>query len=161
MAVPKRKTSPSKRNMRRSHHALKPTSVPGMPELRRAEAAAQPVRGMRPLQRPRDRLDRGLKRKDRPRDDRGPTHRHRRHGRRQRPGGDGRRRVARALRSDPSLQFTSTATKRRSRAELDRHPNLRGDVEIIHSPEAIAATRSRARRSAAPGRPRWAWRSTR
>ena len=24
MAVPKRKTSPSKRNMRRSHHALKP-----------------------------------------------------------------------------------------------------------------------------------------
>ena len=26
MAVPKRKTSPSKRNMRRSHDALKPTS---------------------------------------------------------------------------------------------------------------------------------------
>jgi large subunit ribosomal protein L32 len=26
MAVPKRKTSPSKRNMRRSHHALKPNS---------------------------------------------------------------------------------------------------------------------------------------
>ena len=25
MAVPKRKTSPSKRNMRRSHHSLKPT----------------------------------------------------------------------------------------------------------------------------------------
>lgn len=27
MAVPKRKTSQSKRNMRRSHHALKPTNV--------------------------------------------------------------------------------------------------------------------------------------
>jgi large subunit ribosomal protein L32 len=26
MAVPKRKTSPSRRNMRRSHHALAPTS---------------------------------------------------------------------------------------------------------------------------------------
>jgi len=26
MAVPKRKTSPSKRNMRRSHHALAPNS---------------------------------------------------------------------------------------------------------------------------------------
>ena len=26
MAVPKRKTSPSKRNMRRSHHALKPVT---------------------------------------------------------------------------------------------------------------------------------------
>jgi large subunit ribosomal protein L32 len=26
MAVPKRKTSPSKRNMRRSHHALKPVN---------------------------------------------------------------------------------------------------------------------------------------
>lgn len=26
MAVPKRKTSPSKRNMRRSHHALKPAN---------------------------------------------------------------------------------------------------------------------------------------
>ena len=26
MAVPKRKTSPSKRNMRRSHHALKPST---------------------------------------------------------------------------------------------------------------------------------------
>ena len=26
MAVPKRKTSPSRRNMRRSHHALKPNS---------------------------------------------------------------------------------------------------------------------------------------
>ena len=27
MAVPKRKTSPSRRNMRRSHHALAPNSV--------------------------------------------------------------------------------------------------------------------------------------
>ena len=49
MAVPKRKTSPSKRNMRRSHHALTGRRVPGMPELRRAEAAAQPVLGVRPL----------------------------------------------------------------------------------------------------------------
>ena len=36
MAVPKRKTSPSKRNMRRSHHALTRPN-PGMPELRRTE----------------------------------------------------------------------------------------------------------------------------
>ena len=31
MAVPKRKTSPSKRNMRRSHHALKPTGFQECP----------------------------------------------------------------------------------------------------------------------------------
>ena len=37
MAVPKRKTSPSKRNMRRSHDALKPTGYqecPNCGELR-------------------------------------------------------------------------------------------------------------------------------
>jgi large subunit ribosomal protein L32 len=37
MAVPKRKTSPSKRNMRRSHHALKPVNYqecPNCGELR-------------------------------------------------------------------------------------------------------------------------------
>ncbi|OYU14303.1 MAG: 50S ribosomal protein L32 [Alphaproteobacteria bacterium PA4] len=31
MAVPKRKTSPSKRNMRRSHHALTPVSFQECP----------------------------------------------------------------------------------------------------------------------------------
>ena len=31
MAVPKRKTSPSKRNMRRSHHALTPTKFQECP----------------------------------------------------------------------------------------------------------------------------------
>ena len=31
MAVPKRKTSPSKRNMRRSHHALKPAAFQECP----------------------------------------------------------------------------------------------------------------------------------
>ena len=38
MAVPKRKTSPSKRNMRRSHHALSPASFqecPNCGELKR------------------------------------------------------------------------------------------------------------------------------
>jgi large subunit ribosomal protein L32 len=38
MAVPKRKTSPSKRNMRRSHHALKPAAnveCPNCGELKR------------------------------------------------------------------------------------------------------------------------------
>jgi large subunit ribosomal protein L32 len=38
MAVPKRKTSPSKRNMRRSHHALKPMAFnecPNCGELKR------------------------------------------------------------------------------------------------------------------------------
>ena len=37
MAIPKRKTSPSKRNMRRSHHALKPVNYqecPNCGELR-------------------------------------------------------------------------------------------------------------------------------
>jgi large subunit ribosomal protein L32 len=37
MAVPKRKTTPSKRNMRRSHHALKPVNFqecPNCGELR-------------------------------------------------------------------------------------------------------------------------------
>ena len=37
MAVPKRKTTPSKRNMRRSHHALKPANYqecPNCGELR-------------------------------------------------------------------------------------------------------------------------------
>jgi large subunit ribosomal protein L32 len=38
MAVPKKKTSPSRRNMRRSHHALKPTAYaecPNCGELKR------------------------------------------------------------------------------------------------------------------------------
>ncbi|HZL60128.1 MAG TPA: 50S ribosomal protein L32 [Stellaceae bacterium] len=38
MAVPKRKTSPSRRNMRRSHHALKPSvyaECPNCGELKR------------------------------------------------------------------------------------------------------------------------------
>jgi len=38
MAVPKKKTSPSRRNMRRSHHALKPVAYgecPNCGELKR------------------------------------------------------------------------------------------------------------------------------
>jgi len=38
MAVPKKKTSPSRRNMRRSHHALKPAAYgecPNCGELKR------------------------------------------------------------------------------------------------------------------------------
>ena len=55
MAVPKKKTSPSRRNMRRSHHALSPPAYAECPELRRAEAAAPSVRVLRPLRRPRSR----------------------------------------------------------------------------------------------------------
>ena len=44
MAVPKKKTSKSRRNMRRSHHALKPPAYAECPELRRAEAAAPCLR---------------------------------------------------------------------------------------------------------------------
>ena len=34
----------------------------------------------------------------------------------------------------------STATKRRSASELERHTNLRSGVTVVHSPEAIAAS---------------------
>ena len=40
MAVPKKKISPSRRNMRRSHHRLTRAGLCRVPELRRAEAAA-------------------------------------------------------------------------------------------------------------------------
>ena len=49
MAVPKRKTSPSKRNMRRSHDALKPTQYQECPNCGELEAAAQCLPELRPL----------------------------------------------------------------------------------------------------------------
>ena len=59
MAVPKKKTSPSRRNMRRSHHALQRAGLCRMPRLRRAEAAASPVPVLRPLRRARSRAAAG------------------------------------------------------------------------------------------------------
>ena len=49
MAVPKRKTSPSKRNMRRSHHALDVPSFQECPNCGELKTPAQSVLGLRPL----------------------------------------------------------------------------------------------------------------
>ena len=59
MAVPKKKVSRSRRDKRRSHHALVAADAERMPELRRNQASAPRVRGMRFLQRPRDHGARG------------------------------------------------------------------------------------------------------
>ena len=48
--------------------------------------------------------------------------------------------ASRALRKDPTLQFTFHGDERAVRAELERNPNLRSKVSIVHSPEAIAAS---------------------
>ncbi|HEX5239246.1 MAG TPA: phosphate acyltransferase PlsX [Sphingomicrobium sp.] len=45
--------------------------------------------------------------------------------------------AARALRKDPSLQFTFYGDEPRVREELDRHKTLRPSHAIVHSPEAI------------------------
>ena len=62
MAVPKRKTSPSRRNMRRSHHALTAGGPCRLPQLRRAQASPSCLRRLRPLCRPRSREGEELKR---------------------------------------------------------------------------------------------------
>lgn len=46
--------------------------------------------------------------------------------------------ASRALRTDPSLQFTFYGDERQVREELERHKNLRSGSQIVHSPEAIA-----------------------
>ena len=51
MAVPKKKVSKSRRNMRRSHHALPTMAFTGMQELRRAEAPAHGLLALRLLPR--------------------------------------------------------------------------------------------------------------
>ena len=48
--------------------------------------------------------------------------------------------ASRALRKDPSLQFTFYGDEAAVGAELDRNPNLRSKISIIHSPEAIASS---------------------
>ena len=48
--------------------------------------------------------------------------------------------ASRALRKDPSLQFTFYGDERAVGAELERNPNLRAKISLVHSPEAIAAT---------------------
>ena len=47
--------------------------------------------------------------------------------------------ASRALRKDSSLRFTFYGDEREVGAELERNPNLRSKISVIHSPEAIAA----------------------
>src|SRR6476661_7305135 len=48
--------------------------------------------------------------------------------------------ASRALRKDPTLKFTFYGDEREIAAELDRNPNLRSKISIVHSAEAIAAS---------------------
>jgi glycerol-3-phosphate acyltransferase PlsX len=48
--------------------------------------------------------------------------------------------ASRALRKDPSLQFTFYGDEREVGPELERNRNLRSKISIVHSPEAIAAS---------------------
>ena len=48
--------------------------------------------------------------------------------------------ASRALKRDPSLQFTFYGDEAQIRAEFARHANLEPAVSIVHSPEAISAT---------------------
>jgi len=48
--------------------------------------------------------------------------------------------AAKALRKDPSLQFTFYGDEAQVRDEIERHINLRGHFSIVHSPEAIEAS---------------------
>ncbi|HEY6048005.1 MAG TPA: phosphate acyltransferase PlsX [Sphingomicrobium sp.] len=45
--------------------------------------------------------------------------------------------ASRALRKDPSLRFIIYGDERAVAAEIERHGNLRSDVQVVHSPEAI------------------------
>jgi glycerol-3-phosphate acyltransferase PlsX len=48
--------------------------------------------------------------------------------------------ASRALRKDPTLQFTFYGDERQVEDEIGRHKNLQGRVTVVHSPEAIAAS---------------------
>jgi glycerol-3-phosphate acyltransferase PlsX len=48
--------------------------------------------------------------------------------------------ASRALRKDPSLQFTFYGDERQVEAQISEHRNLAGHVHIVHSPEAISAS---------------------
>src|SRR5215469_15269392 len=48
--------------------------------------------------------------------------------------------ASRALRKDPSLQFTFYGDERRVEDEIELHKNLQTGVVVIHSPEAIEAS---------------------
>ena len=48
--------------------------------------------------------------------------------------------ASRALRKDPSLQFTFYGDERQVEAQIAEHRNLAGHVHIVHSPEAISAS---------------------
>ena len=48
--------------------------------------------------------------------------------------------ASRALRKDPTLQFTFYGDERQVAAQIDAHRNLADHSQIIHSPEAIAAS---------------------
>src|SRR3954463_9713751 len=48
--------------------------------------------------------------------------------------------ASRALRKDPSLEFTFYGDERQVETQIDHHRNLAGHVNIVHSVEAIAAS---------------------
>src|SRR4051812_25780234 len=48
--------------------------------------------------------------------------------------------ASRALRKDPSLQFTFYGDERQVEAQIAEHRNLAGHVHLVHSPEAIGAS---------------------
>jgi glycerol-3-phosphate acyltransferase PlsX len=48
--------------------------------------------------------------------------------------------ASRALRKDPSLQFTFYGDERQIESQIAEHRNLAGHVHIVHSPEAISAS---------------------
>jgi glycerol-3-phosphate acyltransferase PlsX len=48
--------------------------------------------------------------------------------------------ASKALKRDASLQFVIYGDERAVEAEIERHPNLRGKVSLVHSPEAIGAS---------------------
>lgn len=48
--------------------------------------------------------------------------------------------ASRALRKDPTLQFTFYGDEKQVTAQLETHRNLANNSQIIHSPEAIAAS---------------------
>ena len=48
--------------------------------------------------------------------------------------------AARALRKDPSLEFTFYGDEREVGGELQRHPSLHSRIAIVHSPESIDAS---------------------
>jgi ribosomal protein L32 len=143
MAVPKRKTTPSKRNMRRSHHALKAKPFQECPNCGELKLPHNLVPGMRPLQRPGNHLERGVRAAQREQGlqmtEAGPKIAI------DAMGGDSGPAaivagVARAHRRDAELRFVIYGDEKLIRPELERNSRIADVVEVVHTPEAIAAS---------------------